>query len=203
MEVQTYDFANDKGNGPKSDRRGVEGRADPSRGPACCPCGNVRDLPPKKLATVRPVGHRPRRTGRPGRAFRRRRPARHRRARAGCRMPRRQTFDSAGRAVRVLRPRYRSRPIARRPRSDRHTGSRAWRRHHHAITEKVVVGTRWRAEYGEPVYRLTEASAQWSTHQFLGRFVPVIYVLRKQGSHRLVITTTRRPRSRRPHPQRP
>ncbi|WP_446665621.1 class I SAM-dependent methyltransferase [Flexivirga sp. B27] len=82
-----------------------------------------------------------------------------------------------------------------------------WSRHGLTIAEKIVVGTRWReyleerdhlvsrdllrlarlrrqrdrmiAEYGEERYRLTEASTQWATYQFLGRFVPVIYVLRK------------------------
>ncbi len=82
-----------------------------------------------------------------------------------------------------------------------------WRRHHLTISEKVIVGTRWReylekrdhlvsrdllrlarlrrqrehiiAEYGEAIYKLTEASTQWATNQFLGRFVPVIYVLHK------------------------
>lgn len=83
-----------------------------------------------------------------------------------------------------------------------------WCRHGLTITEKVIVGTRWReyleardhlvsrdllrlarlrrqrdeivAEYGQDIYNLTEASTQWAVHQFLGRFVPVIYVLRKQ-----------------------
>lgn len=83
-----------------------------------------------------------------------------------------------------------------------------WRRHHLAIAEKVIVGTRWRehlearnhlvsrdllrlarlrrqrdqivAEYGQEIYNLTEASTQWATQQFLGRFVPIIYVLRKE-----------------------
>lgn len=80
-----------------------------------------------------------------------------------------------------------------------------WARHALKISEKIAVGTEWRehaeerdqpvsrdllrlarlrrdrdrviAEYGEQTFRLFEASTQWATLQFLGRFIPVIYVL--------------------------
>ena len=73
------------------------------------------------------------------------------------------------------------------------------------INAKHVVGTQWREyleehdhvvsrdllrlahlrrdpdriieRYGHDAYRSVEASLQWGLHQFLGRFVPVIYVL--------------------------
>lgn len=41
----------------------------------------------------------------------------------------------------------------------------------------AAAGTRVEAEYGEATYRLFEASTQWAVHQFLGRLVPVVYVL--------------------------
>ncbi len=81
----------------------------------------------------------------------------------------------------------------------------AFARHGLTVTEKHVIGTQWRehleeheqgvsrdllrlarlrrsrdrveAEYGEATYRLFEASTQWALHQFLGRLVPVVYVL--------------------------
>ena len=36
--------------------------------------------------------------------------------------------------------------------------------------------------YGEGAYRTAEASLQWGVHQFLGRFVPVVYVLSGNSS---------------------
>ena len=73
------------------------------------------------------------------------------------------------------------------------------------ISTKYVVGTQWREHleehnqavsrdllrlarlrrhpdriierYGLGAYRTAEASHQWGLHQFLGRFIPVIYVL--------------------------
>lgn len=74
-----------------------------------------------------------------------------------------------------------------------------------AIIVKQVIGTQWREyleehnrvvsqdllrlarlrrsrdrvveRYGQDAYRTADASLQWGLHQFLGRFVPVIYVL--------------------------
>ena len=74
-----------------------------------------------------------------------------------------------------------------------------------AIDAKHIIGTQWREyleeheqlvsrdllrlarlrrnpgriieRYGQDAYRTAEASLQWGLHQFLGRFVPVIYVL--------------------------
>ena len=37
--------------------------------------------------------------------------------------------------------------------------------------------------YGQDAFRTAEASLQWGVHQFLGRFVPVIYVLGGTSSH--------------------
>lgn len=82
----------------------------------------------------------------------------------------------------------------------------AFERHGLAVVERIEIGTEWRefleereqivsrdllrlarlrrseerivAEYGESTFRLFEASTQWATHQFLGRFVPMIYILR-------------------------
>lgn len=36
--------------------------------------------------------------------------------------------------------------------------------------------------YGQDAYRTAEASLQWGLHQFLGRLVPVIYVLTAASS---------------------
>lgn len=75
------------------------------------------------------------------------------------------------------------------------------------VTEKHVIGTRWRehveerdhdvsrdllrlarlrrsrqrveAKYGAETFRLFEASTQWQLQQFLGRLVPVVYILHK------------------------
>lgn len=79
------------------------------------------------------------------------------------------------------------------------------------ITIKQVIGTEWREyleerdhvvsrellrlarlrrsrdrvvdHYGHDAFRTAEASLQWGVHQFLGRFVPVIYVLGGISSH--------------------
>lgn len=81
----------------------------------------------------------------------------------------------------------------------------AFARHALTVTEKYVVGTQWREhveerdrdvsrdllrlarlrrtrerveeEYGAATYRLFEASTQWQLNQFLGRLVPVVYIL--------------------------
>lgn len=80
---------------------------------------------------------------------------------------------------------------------------------HHGLTMtgKHVIGTLWRehveeqdhdvsrdllrlarlrrskqqveAKYGEQTYRLFEASTQWQLSQFLGRLIPVVYILSK------------------------
>lgn len=77
-----------------------------------------------------------------------------------------------------------------------------------SIVERVAVGTQWReyleerdqvvsrdllrlarlrrregrvvASYGREVYQTAQASLQWAVQQFLGRFIPVIYVLRRE-----------------------
>lgn len=83
----------------------------------------------------------------------------------------------------------------------------AFTRHALTVTEKHVIGTQWRehveerdqdvsrdllrlarlrrtrerveAEYGAATYCLFEASTQWQLNQFLGRLVPVVYMLTK------------------------
>lgn len=81
-------------------------------------------------------------------------------------------------------------------------------RHAFTVTEKHVIGTQWRehveerdhdvsrdllrlarlrrtrqrveADYGAATYALFEASTQWQLNQFLGRLVPVVYILTKE-----------------------
>ena len=56
--------------------------------------------------------------------------------------------------------------------------------HDHAVSRDLLRLARLRRNpdrfierYGPDAYRTAEASLQWGLHQFLGRFVPVIYVL--------------------------
>jgi len=78
------------------------------------------------------------------------------------------------------------------------------------VSKRIIVGTEWRefmeeregsvsrdllrlarlrrqqdqviAGHGRQAYETAQASLQWSAYQFLGRFVPVIYVLQKHSS---------------------
>jgi SAM-dependent methyltransferase len=56
--------------------------------------------------------------------------------------------------------------------------------HHQSVSRDLLRLARLRrdadrfvARYGQAAYRTAEASLQWDVHQFLGRFVPVVYVL--------------------------
>lgn len=85
--------------------------------------------------------------------------------------------------------------------------NRAFADHGLVVAQKRTIGTEWREfmeeehaivsrdlqrlarlrrqqdriveNYGDQAYRTAQASLQWAVHQFLGRFVPVIYVLKK------------------------
>lgn len=78
-------------------------------------------------------------------------------------------------------------------------------KHNFSVVAKHVVGTEWREyleetrsiasrdllrlarlrrqrqlivdAYGEEIFKIAQASTQWSIHQFLGRFIPTVYIL--------------------------
>ncbi len=84
----------------------------------------------------------------------------------------------------------------------------AFAEHALAVVEPIVVGTEWRefmankdqvvsrdllrlarlrrqkadvvAKYGRQAYETAQAGVQWAVHRFLGRFVPVIFVLQRR-----------------------